>query len=219
MQAQKLQSHPILNNCRELLFKLIPAAEIRKKIEEDIAANRGLNFDESRAVQIMRDPITGKITKRGKEMVDAKVAKFDANELDASLCFHGDPLDLPCCSFEHPKVLKFVNNAAKYLNREYFLPRDPQYIRCGWYVAYNEMVKTDPSTSLFHVMRTCFRFNFRFLAQYRVIGFILLLIAGAIMRHTQLSLWSIAPLIVLSLFLLYEGAFTVKLKKNRYSKK
>jgi hypothetical protein len=208
----------MLNNCRELLYKLIPAAEIRKKIEEDIAANRGLHFDESRIVQATRDPITGKITKRGKDMVDAKVAKFDAKELDASLCFRGDPLDLPCCSFEHPRVLKFVNKVAKYLNSEYFLPRDRQYVRCSWYAAYDEMVKTNPSTSLFHVMRSCFRFNFRFLAQYRVIGTILLLIAGALHRYAGLALIAIAPLLIWSLFLLYEGAFTIKLKKKPHLK-
>lgn len=214
-----MQNHPVLNNCRDLLFKLIPAAEIRKKIDEDIAANRSPNFDEAHADQVARDPITGKITQRGKEMVEAKIARFDAVDLDAALCFNGDPLDLPCCSYEHPRVLKIVNQIAKYLNKEYFLPRDPQFLRCGWYAAYNEMVKTNPKVSLFHVARSCFRFNFRFLAQYRVVGFILLFVSAVLFRYVHISLWKLSPLLAWGLFLFYHGSFVIKVKKNLRSKR
>lgn len=183
-----------------------------------MVTNCGLSFAESRTLLVSRDPVTGKLTKRGKEMLDSKMAICNSLSLDTATSFRGDPLDLPCCSYENPWLLGVLTKLGKSLNWRYSLPRDHRYLKCGWYVAYTDMVKNDPAISLFDVIQGCFRFNFRWFARYRVVGTFMITFVIIVHYIAHPRFWLLLPFIMCGIFLLYEGSFSVKLKKTRQLK-
>jgi hypothetical protein len=91
----------------------------------------------------LRDPFTGKLTSKGKELIQKGAVNFSPKELDSQLVYSHDPIDRPICSFElFPFFSKYLILWSKQLNGRFQLPRNKKFIHNHWEDIYRVYYKT-----------------------------------------------------------------------------
>ena len=204
----------LLEICRKQLIDTIPDDVLRKKIEEQKSTRVGLGgiVEEGTSTSEVRDVATGKLSDKGKELLKQGMLQFRPNDFKAEISFHDDPLYLPCCSYEYPMALRFFQRLTIVLNKKFELPSQNKYIRLKWDELYNEELKHNPNATFIEIVTNNFRFNLRFLASYRSLGFM-----GFVLLYLM-GQWDVIPsgsllqliVIIFLIWIIYEGSFPTK---------
>lgn len=138
----------------------------------------------------MRDQHSGKLTEYGRQLLKDGKEKCRVQDILEPRALTRDPMDLPFCSYEWESLARLLVYISKLLNTQLKLPQDNQQIMCSWKIIFQRARKLQPPGDYFYTLRiakTCFRFNLRCFASYRVFSALLGVTLALLYRMAILS--------------------------------
>lgn len=156
---------------------------------------------DSSATTNIRDYGTGKLTEEGRELVQKRMIRFNAAEIDSTLC--DDSLNLPVCSYEWYPLCVLMIQISKTLNNELKLPKDRRWSRCSW----AKILQLETEESSIGLIMNCFRFDLRFISTYRFFSSAIIVVCYLLMKWRMLAVHWGGLMIAACLYLVFQGSF------------
>lgn len=101
--------------------------------------------------QVVRDFHSGRLTEKGKSLVQSYRLSLDPKEIKDSLLFYSkDPIDAPICSYEIASLVVNLVHLSKVINQSLDLPRRKEFIHISdWWMIFDEFERLDKATELY----------------------------------------------------------------------
>lgn len=137
-----------------------------------------------------RDVYSGRLTSLGKQQILEGRSRCRVEDVLEPRALTVDPLDCPLCSYEFPPLARLLVHLSKQLNEHFHLPADNQQMMRSWETIFKRAQSAAAPGDYFFALRitqSCFRFNLRFLATYRVFSSIAVAVLVAMLKRASLS--------------------------------